>query len=130
MTTSDKALWQPGFVEEVYGPQGGVRRLFVGFYERAVAGQERGYGVGDSQGQRIIPRHDKTDNAQRVVVFPGFCQEWEGALAAAGFEVFLGGVGVVAGGDGGVEDFFKGVFAGLAVFLLDQVEHFPLTVQH
>lgn len=57
-------------------------------------------------------------------------EEGQGASATAGFQMLLGGISVVSRDCSGVEDFLKGVLAGLAVLPLDQAQNLPLALQH
>jgi len=65
-----------------------------------------------------------------MVVLPDLGERELDALAALGAEVLLGGVRVVAGGEGDVEHLLEGVTARLPVLELDEVEHLVLAVEH
>ena len=62
-------------------------------------------------------------------MLPGGRQQRQRPTAPAGAQVALGGVGVVAGNDGGVEDLLEGMPPGLAGLELDQVQELLLAGQ-
>src|SRR5262249_53668104 len=97
--------------------------------DEAVAGCERGHGIGDAERQRVVPRRDDPHHAERVVVLVGGGEQGERALAALGAQEALGRVGVVAGDDGAVEHLLEGVAARLARLEPEQVEDLVLAVE-
>lgn len=101
----------------------------------AAAGEHQVVGLFDIRRTQFGPRAG--DDLYQAERHSGFFQEPTAhssengvRLPPLGFQVFPGGVRVVARGQRDVDDLLEGVPAGFAVFRLDDVEHLVLAFSH
>ena len=100
----------------------GQRRRRIGFVDDGVAGGQGREQVGRTQGQRVVPRCDEPDHAQRGARDLGAGEHGDRPAPTFGTQIPGGHHPVVAEHIEGIEDLVIGVDAGLAGLVLDDVE--------
>ena len=122
--------WEPRLAQELHRDESGEGCLGVWLEDDAVAGEQRGDGVGDGEGQRIVPGADDPHDTLGVVVLGRAGQDRERALATDRPQVLRRAVGVIASRHRDVRHLFEGADPGLAGLGLGDVEELLLAVEH
>ena len=103
-------------------PRGDEGRLGIRLQQHAIARKERGHRVACRKGERVVPRRDDADEADRLAEFLDPHQHGQGSAHTTRAEE-LGGVAcVVLGHDGDIEDLLERISPRLAYLPLQQVE--------
>lgn len=121
---------QPGFDQQVPGPQRGQRGLRIGLHHDGVAGDERGQRVADGQLERVVPRCDLPDDAARLTQLGDLGEGRDDSGVPLRLQIRAGPAPVVAGRDGDGLHLLVGVQPGLAGLQLDEVEDLRLPLEH
>jgi len=126
----EQPLRQPGLAEEVAGEQRGERRRLRGLQDHCVARDERRQRVRHRERQRVVPRRDDADNADRPPMLDRPRQQWERARPAPRRKVLRGVIGVVPRRHRHVQHLLERVPARLPVLHLHRVEQRRLLVEN
>ena len=108
-------------VEQIDCHRSGERGLEVGFQHHRVASNDRRQEIGHCKRQRIVPRRDDTDDADRVAHFAHLRDEWKYTASLLVLQQSGCGQHVVTADVGDVEDLIHRTRARFAVLPLHDV---------